>query len=347
MKLKILALLVAVVVLAGCAPLGPTGYPAVGVQENTAYLANGNGIFAVDVRNGVQVWRFPEKTTNGKVFFQAPTVFNDVVVAGDYAGVLHGLSTQTGVEQWTFTEAKGRYIGQALVVGDLLIVPNGDYSLYALDKDGRKVWSYATGQSLWAAPVSDGNLVFQASLDHYLYAIEVTTGELVWKVDLGGALISAPALDTAGNLYIGSLANQISAVRAVDGKMLWQVETDGAVWATPTLIGETLVVGDQKGNVYSKQTADGAPAWMVNAGTAVIGSGVVLGDNILIGTDDGNLQALTADGKVAWTRAITGRLLSHLTATSDVALVGVLSGDSSLLAYTPTGETTWSFVAPK
>jgi len=47
--------------LSSCAPIGPTGYPAVAVNENTAYLANGTGIYAIDVRNGTLVWRYPEK----------------------------------------------------------------------------------------------------------------------------------------------------------------------------------------------------------------------------------------------------------------------------------------------
>lgn len=347
-KTKLILMIAAVaLLLSSCAPIGPTGYPAVAVNENTAYLANGTGIYAIDVRNGTLVWRYPEKTDAAKILFAAPAVFNDLVVAGDYANVLHALSVNSGVEQWSFTGAKGRYIGRPLVVGETLLVPNGDFSLYALNNTGNLVWSYKTEQALWANPVSDGTVVYQASLDHYLYALDVTSGKLLWKTDLGGALIGSPTLGENGVLYQGSLANQMSALDTKTGKILWQQATEGAVWASPVLVDGALYFGDQNGILYAKSITDGSPLWQMSVESAVVGSGTVLGDNILFGTDKGRLQAITPDGKIAWTRETGGRLLSHLISTPELALVGVLAGDYHLLAYTPTGETAWSFVAPK
>lgn len=348
MKTKLILMIAAVaLLLASCTQIGPTGYPAVGFEDTTAYLANGTGIYAIDVRNGSLVWRFPEKTDAAKILFAAPTVFNDLVIAGDYANVLHALSVNTGVEQWTFTGSKGRFIGRPLVVGDTLYVPNGDFSLYALDKTGNLKWSYKTDQALWAKPVSDGTAIYQASLDHNLYALDAASGKLLWKTDLGGALIGSPTLDENGVLYQGSLANQISALDSKTGKILWQQTTDGAIWAAPVLVDGSLYFGDQTGIIYAKSTKDGSPIWQMSVESAVVGSGTVLGDNILFGTDKGRLQAITPDGKIAWTRETGGRLLSHLISTPDLALVGVLTGDYHLLAYTATGETAWSFVAPK
>ena len=82
------------------------------------------------------------------------------LIVVDYEKMLTSLDPTDGTENWQFIDAKGKYIDSPLVTDDLIIAPNGDYSLYALDYEGNLVWTFEAEQALWTRPVTDGTTVY-------------------------------------------------------------------------------------------------------------------------------------------------------------------------------------------
>ncbi len=86
-----------------------TSWPGFTVDPNgqVAYLADAQYIYAVDLSNGIEKWRFPTKGDPKVTFYAAPTLTSDgQLIVGDYNKVLHSLDPATGLEtqgkQWPF-----------------------------------------------------------------------------------------------------------------------------------------------------------------------------------------------------------------------------------------------------
>ena len=71
-----------------------------------------------------------------------PLIVGEQLILGDYGAKLTSISIRDGVENWQFAGAKGRYIDSPLLVGELLIAPNADNNVYAVDLDGKLVWTF-------------------------------------------------------------------------------------------------------------------------------------------------------------------------------------------------------------
>lgn len=335
--------------LTACSPqMMGVSWPGVTVDQDTIYLAMSQQVMAVRVDNGSLIWRYPEKAEARRLFFAPPEVANGQVIAGDYLNTLHALNRESGIEAWNFTQAKGRFVGGALVVGDTLMVPNGDHSLYALDKNGKLLWSYKTGNALWARPVSDGKTVFFPSMDHKMYAVDVTTGKEVWSADLGGAVTASPALTSDGTLLVGTLSNELLALDAASGKVLWRFATQAAVWATPITSDGSVYFGDLSGSVYAIDSAKGTQIWKADQiGKSIDASGVLTPNGMIFVSEDGNVAAFGFKGERLWTKTVKGQLYTAPVLSGERVIVAVTSGENLMVAFDLSGNEQWQFVLPK
>lgn len=348
MKNKILpllsALLLAGIFLSACTGAGSTAssWSGVTMAENAIYFAGATQVFSLRPDNGNIIWTYPEKGAATRLFLAAPTVAGDQVIAGDYAGGLVSLNPSNGSENWTFAEAKGKYVGSALATDSMIIVPNADNHLYALDMQGKLKWKFAATHAFWSQPVTDGKLVFASSLDHYLYALDLQTGTLAWKADLGATLVSSPLLDS-GVLYQGSIDGTMNAVDAASGKVKWTQKLEGGIWSTPVISEGKIFFGDQKTKVYILDTANGAIDQTIDVGTAIIGRGVLIKEGIAFGTESGELVLIGLDGKKLWSRTIGGKIYSNLVSDGTLILVPETQGDKPLVALDTNGTEVWYF----
>ena len=138
--------------LSACAggALRGTSWPGLAADGQTAYLADGSFVYAVDLSNGTELWRYPG-TRNGKLtFYAAPTITPDGLVIVGSAGTDHSLvalnpadinpETKAPVEAWKFTGATDHWVAAPLILNDKLFAVNSDGNLYVLDlQDGKSV----------------------------------------------------------------------------------------------------------------------------------------------------------------------------------------------------------------
>ena len=343
----IFTLILATVLLTSCsAGLSGSSWPGISTNGDTFYVANLAHVYAIRATDGSMIWRYPEKASR-TMYFAAPVLVENQLIAGDYQKILHSLNPTSGTENWSF-QANGPWIASPLVANDTIFAPNGDGSLYALDLNGNLKWKFTATRALWSQPVGNGDTVYQASMDKTIYAIDMATGELKWSKDLGGAVIYSPTLSTDGTLYVATLARELIAVNTADGEILWRRKFTESLWSQPAIHEDTLFFGDLSGKAYGVSRTDGADIWTQSLTEPVTGRPTVTEESVVFATENGNLVALSFTGERLWSKTIEGKLYNGPVQFEDKLLIGIALGDSPLkLVTTATGQDVWTFIPPK
>ncbi len=342
-------MIVTAILLSGCSGGGviTNSWPGLSAEGEVAYLASGDSVYALRTRDGGLIWRFPAEPSRGNAFYATPVLDNDQLIIGDYQSNLYGINPKTGAQLWIFDGAKSLYVGHVLVENDKIYAPNSDYNLYALDQKQDVLWKAETGNNLWAEPASDGDVIYQASMDHFLYALDANTGQEIWKVDVGGALGYAPALNGEGKLFIGTLANELIALNKLDGSVEWRFPTTDAVWSKPLYNEEILYFGDVSGNFYAVDAVSGTLNWSLQNSGGVVGTPAVIQDGIVYGTETGEIIAVNYNGEKLWTKTVTGEIYTPPVVVGDSILFAITKGEELLKAFSMNGNELWSFSPPK
>jgi outer membrane protein assembly factor BamB len=351
-------LLLGSLLLSACSGAGVVNtWPSVAASKDTVYLADAGQVYAINATNGTMTWRYPAKADASKPFYAPPAVTDTLIVAGSYGHMLHGIGLD-GTNKWDYDSQTGNFVGGPLIVKDTVIAPSSDNKVYALpvtspDSANKLLWSYQAKNSLWATPVSDGQVVYVPGLDHTLYALNLADGKVVWKTDLGSALVSTPILTQDGTLYVNAMDGDVVAVKAADGSVLWKVNTGGRLWGPPVLHDGTLFVGDSVGESGGKLTAvsiqDKKVAWQKDLGSPILAGIALLPDGVVVTTEGGKVNAYSFTGeKDLWSQSVNGKLYSTPVVTGQTLVVAAMGGDKLIYTFNvANGQPSWTFVAPK
>jgi outer membrane protein assembly factor BamB len=348
------------VFLSACAGGAVRGmsWPGLATDGQTAYLADGSFVYAVNLNDGTELWRYPGSRNGKLTFYSPPAITPDGLVIVGSAGTDHSLvalnpadinpDTNAPVEAWKFSGAKDHWVAAPLVVNNKLFAVNSDGNLYVLDlQDGQSVKDATVvklGGRLWAQPTTDGERVYVTSLDHSVIAVNAETYEVVWSEDLGGAVPGSAILGADGMLYVGSLASKLEKFDPATGNHQSILDAKNWVWSTPSLDGDTLYVGDVDGNFYSFNTSSGKLNWKpVKPDGPITASPVVQNDHVLLATESGSIFAVGNDGKVLWTQQIGGKIYTTPVAAGDLTIVAPLETDFYLAALDANGRQVWTF----
>jgi len=346
-----LSVLVLSLLVTACSGAAPGSWPGLTVNQDSAFVAYASYVYSIKLSDGTLAWKYPAAASAAQSFYAPPVLTPDgkQLLVGDYGTTLTSLDPTNGNMVWSFKDAKGRWIGSPLATVDTIYAPNADNSLYALDFQGKQKWKFTTKAALWAQPVTDGKVIYQASMDHFLYAIQPQDGKQIWATNLGAAIVISPLLDSNGILYVGSLGNEVLAVQASNGNILWRTATTGAVWSQIVLNNGTLYAGDLSGAIYAISADAGKILWQQEPGGVITGSLAVIPNGLVYGTDTGVLAAIDFKGNPLWSKTFNGKLYTSPVLQSDriyIAITG--STDNSLLvALDTSGNQKWSFVPPK
>jgi outer membrane protein assembly factor BamB len=331
------------VVLTSCSGAGVTNsWSGVTAAEDLIYFSDGAAVFALRSDSGNTAWKYPEKANAKRLFYAEPVVAGEQVIVVDYANTMASLNAQTGVETWVFEGAKGRYVDCPLILDNLIIAPNADYSLYALDLSGKLVWKFETGHALWARPSTDGETLYFASMDRNFYAVDVASGTMKWKKELHSSSVARALLDES-TVYVGNLEGKLFAFNTADGSLVWEQQLGGGIWSAPLLHEGKLYIGDQTGRISILTSADGKVEQFIETGSAILGAGVVLDNGVAFGNEDGSLVVIGFDGARLWTRSFDGKLYSNLQMNGDHILLSLSQGEKPLLAVDLNGNEIWNF----
>lgn len=350
----VLALALAALLLSACggrATLVNT-WSGLSADAERAYLASGSHVYGVDVTDGKEIWRFPLETDTNLLFYANPVLTEDGQLLVGSEGNTHelvSLDPATGKENWAepFLDAKGRWVASPLVFNDRIYAPNSDGFLYTLDlKTGQPVAEpIELGGSLWATPVTDGELIYVTSLDHHLHIINPVSGEIAEPIDLGGASPSSPAVGEGG-VYVGSFGSEIQFVTP-SGNSQVIATTPNWIWGTPVLDNGILYYADLSGNLFALDLESNTQLWSdLKTDGSVVANPLVVEDQIYVATEAGTLVALDRDAKIVWEKTPGGKLYTTPVFTNGLVLVAPYRAEDALAltAYDVEGRQVWSFI---
>ncbi len=337
----IFLILVAAILLSSCTgSMAASSWPGISGNEDTVFAAYANRVYSLRLKDGSLNWRYPEKIEAAKTFFAQPAISSDSIYVGDYKNTFYSLNAASGSMNWQFLGAKNRYIGGAVIAGDLILAPNADHHLYALDKQGTLVWSFESGEPLWSSPLVENGVVYLSSMDHSLYALDLKSGKKIWQAVLGGAIVYSPSMD-ADNLYVATMANEVVAVRKSDGKVVWQnMATDG-LWSQPAIHEGVAFYGDFSGKIYAVSTENGKLIWDYSMGEMVSGAPAIMPNGVVFAGEQGKLVALDFDGNLLWNRTVDGKLYTGPVVVDGQLILGIVQGDAVIRTFNFEGSEIW------
>ncbi|MFA7536943.1 MAG: PQQ-binding-like beta-propeller repeat protein [Desulfuromonadales bacterium] len=295
------------------------------------YVPSWDGaLYALD-REGKLLWQ----KKLGDVLDAVAVLEDGAVYIQNWQREVYALDRRDGREIWRFSyspsPADNYRQGGLLQAADLLLAPGWNGYLYALDRvTGSQRWQADAGQPLRAAPVADGDLIYQTSGAGWLSAWE-NTGKMRWQAHLGAPLLASAAitpdgpvainsdgllvaLDRAGQerwrrhlgevcfyaaplyhdraLYVGTAEGHLWKLEATSGRILWRFAATGPLYAQPLPIGRRLIVGDNSGSLLVVGADSGELLASFRAEGEIQGRPALLGDRIVFGSRDHRVYAV-------------------------------------------------------
>lgn len=356
---------IAALIISGCtAGVGAaSSWPGFSVTEKTGFLSFGAQTYAVDLKNGSLVWKYPAEADRARQAYSAPETADGITVFGDYSGSLVAVNSVNGTKKWEFTGAEDRYIASASITNGIVYAPNTDGYLYVLDNEGSLKWKFLAEGPNWTKPVSNAEFVYMASMDHSIYALsqDIDTASLElakdgsktlrtdvkWATDLGMAIVADPVLED-GVIYVATIEGKLYALDANSGAILWSFNNGGdlgSIWGTPVLDETIIFFADINGNVYTVEKETGKQHWPspFSAGGKIVGGGALTADGIIFATDAGKLFRINSEKEPKTISSYENAIYSSIKTDGENILIAPVGEKGLLSAIDPEGFEVWSF----
>jgi outer membrane protein assembly factor BamB len=232
--------------------------PAVG-PDGTIYLATeglGNKpvghLFAVDP-GGQLKWVFI--AAQNKPFHYSPLVgANGIVYITSRQNMVYAVNATDGTLHYQFATA-GLIEAQPVVADDgSLYVPTVGGSLYGLTPDGSLRFEFQpqTGDFRTSPVLSpDGTTVYAVVLEQVLHAVDPASGTERWRFTMAGNIKASPALDAAGNVFLGSYGKDFVGLTPA-GEVMTRLRMDNIIGQSPTVnpAGNVVVLMDDNKLIF-------------------------------------------------------------------------------------------------
>ncbi len=365
-------IIVLLLVLSGCrGQARAESWPGLIAVDGTIYAADVSRVVALDSETGNPRWFwFPGEREDSRVGFYATPVLDEernlLLVAGFRNQTVYALKLGEGPLDtptlvWSFPGAaaaegaRGQYVSNGTLAGDLFFIGNGDGYVYALDvADGSLVWSFPTGDRVWSTPLVVDDAVYVGSLDGNLYALDTQTGRELWRQESRGAIAMSPVLIN-GNIWYGDFGDQLYEVDPESGQVLWSYEGENWFWATPVVQENVLYFADVQGKVLALNANSHQILWEAQEEAIFRGQGVLSPDGsmlLLPGYERGLVHAFETEtgDEIPWGEVSdeARRLPSSLTLQDERLLAMPILTDARVLAFDLDRETLlWQYPSPE
>ena len=113
--------------------------------------------------------------------WSTPSLDSDTLYFGDVDGNFYSYNTSTSRPNWNPVKPDGPITASPLVREEHILLATESGSVYAIDRDGKVIWSQEVGGKIYTTPIVAGDLTIVAPLetDFYLAALDLN-GRQVW-----------------------------------------------------------------------------------------------------------------------------------------------------------------------
>jgi outer membrane protein assembly factor BamB len=188
-------------------------------------------------------------------------------------------------------------------------------------------WTFGADGGLGSSPVVVGGVAYTASGGGQVYAVNADTGTLIWTQKRG----TAPSDITVaqGMAIFGTVSDhRLYALDATTGALRWFLQAIGAPRA-PLVIGDSLYVATNAGELFALSVADGTVQWEsffpggVDNGIAAAGRYLYVGD-----AAGCSVRAFDRrDGSLKWTTCVGDQIPGTPTVAGGKVFVGARDGN--------------------
>ncbi|MFE7761261.1 PQQ-binding-like beta-propeller repeat protein [Streptomyces sp. NPDC057438] len=287
------------------------------VADGRIHASDGPTLFALDAREGGDLWRL---STDAWVY--SLKADRGTVVTATRGGGVQGWEASNGQKLWELTGAQTDFESPEAgpVVQDGTVYVWKDARLRALEaRTGDERWSYPIGDAascggvpVRLAPAEDGYVYISAG--SRVLAVDIASGHVRWHFEAPAVFLSAPTFApgpavTGGGVYLADYLGTVYALDATDGRDRWRIATESRSSLEPVLVAAGHVhVGSGKG-LYTLDAVTGTPKWRFQAGGEIVGAPSVAEGRIHFGSTDHLLYTLKADdGRLRWKLATGGEI---------------------------------------
>ncbi|MFI6546528.1 serine/threonine-protein kinase [Streptomyces prunicolor] len=287
------------------------------VADGRIHASDGPTLFALDAREGGDLWRL---STEAWVY--SLKAERGTVVTGTRGGGVQAWEASSGQKLWQLTGAQTDFespeAGPALHDGTVYVWQ--DARLRALDaRTGDERWAYPIGDAascggvpVRITPAPDGQVYVAAGTR--VLSVEVASGRVRWHFEAPAVFLCAPTFApgpavTGGGIYLADYLGTVYALDAADGRDRWRIATESRASIEPVLVAAGHVhVGSGKG-LYTLDAVTGTPKWRFQAGGDIVGAPAVAEGRIHFGSTDHLLYTLKSDdGRLRWKLATGGEI---------------------------------------
>lgn len=371
---RILCLLAATSMLAGCAQLGIGGNkkpttPTVG--KRVAVLAGES-----DVEVDPALASVPVSVPTPAINIDWPQPGGNAAKSMIHVGLGETPTRAFEISIGRGSTNRGRLASSPVVGGGRVYTVDTTATLRATDAStGAEVWtkrigteedlrggvSFWTGEAtgntgiLFGGGVSyDNNKVYATNGLGDVAAFDATSGEQLWRVRPGGPLRGAPTIAN-DNIYVQSQDNQLFALNPADGSLRWTavgtLEVAGVFGSAAPAAGQgTVVAGYSSGELVAYRYENARVLWQealtrTSISTAVASLSDIDADPVI---DGGRVYAIGQGGRMIATELVTGQRVWEINvagiSTPWVAgdWIFVVTDEAQLLAVArTTGRVRW------
>jgi len=241
------------------------------VADGRVYVSRGDGLFAVDARDGTQRWKIP--VTRGGI--GAPAAADGRVFYTRSGGSIGAADAATGEPLWAYNadygaSQRGVTVGDGVVYAVMrdpdAVQPEADegegsrVTAAAVDAEsGEERWTFEAGAVASGSTALAGGTLYIPGERGTLYAVDAASGEERWRRDLGGSVQFSPVVaDGVAHVVVraerpteGAPEPPTLQAISVDGERRWSVDLRFPPEAAPVVLdGHVLVAADRRMAVY-------------------------------------------------------------------------------------------------
>lgn len=264
------------------------------VVGDLVYVATTTGDFnALKVADGTVAWHV--KTTVPASLKPTWAAEGGTVILSSYSGPPQAYDAATG----NLTKTLGSQFQIFTVIaaaGGVLYGVDAEGALHAIKMaTAAPVWTAAltTSSSPAMGMVISGGTLYVSTEAGPVYSVNTASGHQNWKFDVGGEILTVPAV-ADGKVYVSDIDGNLHAINAADGKQAWRA---------------TVTVGSfgpaaSGGQVYSCSSlvlqafdaASGNPTWFFSPPNYGLpwATPAVANGTVVVGCSDSNLYAIKA-----------------------------------------------------
>ncbi|MFF3819668.1 PQQ-binding-like beta-propeller repeat protein [Streptomyces bluensis] len=287
------------------------------VADGRIHASDGPTLFALDAREGNDLWRL-----SVDAWVYSLKADRGTVVTGTRGGGVQAWDAANGQKLWEVTGAQTDFESPEAgpLVQDGTVFVWKDARLRALEaRTGEERWSYPIGDAascggvpVRLTPVADGYVYVSAG--SRVLAIDIAGGHVRWHFEAPAVFLCAPTFVpgpavTGGGIYLADYLGTVYALDATDGRDRWRIATEARSSIDPVLVAAGHVhVGSGKG-LYTLDAVTGTPKWRFQAGGDIVGAPAVAEGRIHFGSTDHLLYTLKSDdGRLRWKLATGGEI---------------------------------------